>query len=186
MARRPLRRKALVAAAAPPLSRGPSGATVEGSIPAFAHAVNDSCPIDHDAAERAARALPGPLRRGLYFTVGWVSVVLGVIGIFVPLWPTTCFLLLAGWCFARSSPRAERWLHENRVFGKYIRDYREHGVISRRARATSVTTMWAVLGLSVVLLGGRLWVVALLLLVGGAVTLHLYSLPTARPEPATD
>lgn len=148
--------------------------------------MNESCPIDHAAAERAAGRLPGPLRRALYFAVGWVSVAMGVIGIFVPLWPTTCFLLLAGWCFARSSPRAERWLHENPVFGKYIRDYREHGVISRRARRTSVTTMWAVLGLSAVLLGGRLWAVAILALVGGAVTLHLYSLPTSHPEPAAD
>jgi uncharacterized membrane protein YbaN (DUF454 family) len=144
--------------------------------------VNESCPIDHDAAERAAQALPGPLRRGAYFATGAVSVVLGVIGIFVPLWPTTCFLLLAGWCFARSSPRAERWLHGNRVFGRYLRDYREHGVISPRVRLSSVTVLWVFMGLSAFLLWERAWAVALLVLVGVAVTVHLYSLPTAaRP-----
>lgn len=140
--------------------------------------MNDSCPVDHAAAERAARHLPGPLRRAVYFAVGATSVTLGVIGVFVPLWPTTCFLLLAGWCFARSSARAERWLHENRLFGRYLRDYRDHRVISARVRTTSVATMWAFMALSAVLLWERLWVVALLVLIGVAVTVHLYALPT--------
>jgi len=129
-------------------------------------------------------AVPGPIRRGVYFSIGAVSVTLGVIGIFVPVWPTTCFLLLAGWCFARSSRRAERWLHENRLFGRYLREYREEGIISSRVRKTSVATLWLFIGISAFLLAGRLWVVALLLLVAGAVTLHLYSLPTqARVQP---
>lgn len=130
--------------------------------------------------------LPGPLRRGVYFAVGAVSVTLGVIGIFVPLWPTTCFLLLAGWCFARSSRRAERWLHENRLFGRYLSDYRERGVISARLRTTSVATLWLFIGISGFLLASQLWVVALLLLVAIAVTAHLYSLPTPQPVSATE
>ena len=151
--------------------------------PVRAHPEPD-CPIDHDAAERAVDALPSPVRRGVYFSIGTISVALGVIGIAVPLWPTTCFLLLAAWCFARSSRRAERWLHENRVFGRYLRDYRERGIISSRVRRTSVTTLWIFIGLSAFFFAGRLWLVALLMLVAGAVTLHLYSLPTevARSE----
>jgi len=140
--------------------------------------VQKDCPVDHHTAERAVEVLPGPVRRGVYFSIGSVSVVFGVIGIFVPLWPTTCFLLLAGWCFARSSQRAERWLHENRLFGRYLRDYREHGIISPRVRTTSVATLWVFIGLSAFLLASRLWAVALLLLVAVAVTSHLYSLPT--------
>jgi len=136
------------------------------------------CPIDHDAAERAVDTLPGPIRRGVYFTVGAVSVVLGVIGILVPLWPTTCFILLAAWCFARSSKRAERWLYENRLFGRYLRDYREHGVISPRVRATTLATLWTFIGISALFFLQKLWVVALLLLVAVAVTLHLAALPT--------
>lgn len=139
--------------------------------------MHESCPIDHEAAERAAERLPGPVRRGVYFAVGSASVVMGVIGIVVPLWPTTCFLLLAAWCFARSSARAERWLHENRLFGRYLSDYRERGVISPRVRLTSVAVLWICIGVSAVLLA-RVWVIALLLLVAGAVTVHLYSLPT--------
>lgn len=141
--------------------------------------MNESCPVDHAAAERAAQALPGPLRRGLFFAVGAASVVMGVIGMFVPLWPTTCFLLLAGWCFARSSRRAERWLHENRLFGRYLRDYRERGVISARVRTASLSVMWLFMGVSAVALWQHLWAVALLVLVGIAVTVHLVALPSA-------
>lgn len=148
--------------------------------------MSQDCPIDHDAAERTVDRLPDPLRRGVYFTVGSVSVVLGVIGIVVPLWPTTCFLLLAGWCFARSSSRAERWLHENRLFGRYLKDYRERGIISSRVRHTSLAVLWIFIGISAFLLLSRLWAVALLLLVAIAVTAHLYSLPTESPVPSSD
>jgi uncharacterized membrane protein YbaN (DUF454 family) len=113
-------------------------------------------------------------------------VAFGVIGILVPLWPTTCFLLLAGWCFARSSPRAERWLHENPLFGKYLRDYRERGIISTHVRRTSLAVLWVFIGASAIMFMGRLWVVALLLLVASAVTAHLYSLPTEARAPAGD
>jgi uncharacterized membrane protein YbaN (DUF454 family) len=148
--------------------------------------LNQDCPVDHDAAERAVGKLPGPIRRFVYFSVGAVSVAFGVIGIFVPLWPTTCFLLLAAWCFARSSARAERWLYENRVFGKYLMDYRERGIISHSVRRTSLAVMWVFIGATAFLFVGRIWVVALLLLVAGAVTLHLYSLPTEARAPAVD
>jgi uncharacterized membrane protein YbaN (DUF454 family) len=148
--------------------------------------LNQDCPIDHDAAERAVGKLPGPLRRAVYFSVGAASVGFGVIGIFLPLWPTTCFLLLAAWCFARSSRRAERWLYENRVFGKYLEDYRERGIISRRARRNSVAVMWAFIGVSALLLVSRIWIVAMLLVIAAAVTLHLYSLPTEARTPAAD
>jgi uncharacterized membrane protein YbaN (DUF454 family) len=142
--------------------------------------LSQDCPVDHDAAERAVDTLPGPIRRGVYFGVGALSVVLGVIGMVVPLWPTTCFLLLAAWCFARSSQRAERWLYSNRLFGKYIEDYRERGVISSHIRLTTVVVMWVFMGSSAVLLSGRLWISGLLVLIGVAVTWHLYSLPVAE------
>lgn len=148
--------------------------------------MSQDCPIDHDAAERAVDRLPGPMRRGIYFVVGATSVVLGVVGIVVPVWPTTCFLLLAGWCFARSSPRAERWLHENRIFGRYLRDYRERGIISARVRRNSLLMLWGFIGLSALLVAERLWLVALLVIVAVVVTLHLYTLPTEARVASAD
>lgn len=148
--------------------------------------MQQDCPIDHDAAERAVDRLPGPVRRAVYFAVGSSSVVFGVIGMFVPVWPTTCFLLLAGWCFARSSPAAERWLHENRLFGRYLRDYRERGVISPRLKRASLVVLWTFIGASTFLVADRVWVVALLLIVATMVTLHLYTLPTEARAPSAD
>ncbi len=137
------------------------------------------CPINHDRVESAASTLPGPVRRTLYAGIGWVSVVAGVIGIFLPLWPTTCFLLLAAFCFARSSPRAERWLEENRLFGKYLEQYRRKGVVSSRVRRWAAISLWVSILVSSALVGvGRWWLIVILLLVATAVTLHLYSLPT--------
>ena len=148
--------------------------------------MSQDCPVDHDAAERAVEKLPDPVRRGLYFTVGAVSVAFGIVGVVVPLWPTTCFLLLAGWCFARSSPRAERWLYENRLFGRYLEDYKERGIISTRVRHASLVVLWFFIGISAFLFLGRVWVVALLLIVAAAVTVHLYSLPTEAQTSAAD
>ena len=120
-----------------------------------------------------------PARCGAASTwgIGALSVGAGIIGIVVPIWPTTCFLLLAAWCFARSSPRAERWLYANRVFGRYIAAYRERGVISTRVRRGAAIFLWSTILASAVFAAGHLWLVALLLLVAAAVTAHLYSLP---------
>ena len=136
------------------------------------------CPVDHEVAERALDGLRGPVRRVLYFSAGSLSVAAGLVGIVVPLLPTTCFLLLSGWCFSRSSRRAERWLYENSLFGRHLSDYRNRGIITSQVRRRSLTTLWVFIGLSAFLLAARLWVVALLLVVACAVTIHLYSLPT--------
>lgn len=161
-----------------------SDTNVMSSMPQLPHdrpvtsASSAQCPVDHRAAERAVRALPGPVRRGVYLGIGTLSVAAGIIGIVVPLWPTTCFLLLAGWCFARSSPRAERWLYGNRVFGRYLTAYRDRGVISTRVRRGATIFLWSAILVSAVFAVGHLWVVALLLLVAALVTAHLYSLPS--------
>lgn len=72
--------------------------------------------------------------RYLYLGLGWFFVALGVIGAFLPVMPTTIFLIIAAWCFARSSPELEAWLLNHRVFGATLRNWRERGAISRRAK----------------------------------------------------
>tara|TARA_B100002003_G_scaffold172448_1_gene160398 strand:+ start:159 stop:614 length:456 start_codon:yes stop_codon:yes gene_type:complete len=150
--------------------------------------MRNDLPIDYKRVERAVAVggLPGPIKRCVYFLIGAMSIVLGVIGIFIPLWPTTCFLLLAGWCFARSSLTAERWLHENQLFGHYLREYRERGIISSRVRYVSVATLWIFVSVSGFFLTSEVWAIALLLVVATAVTIHLYSLPTGRRSTTLD
>lgn len=76
----------------------------------------------------------GKFKRVVLLGLGGLAVALGVIGIFLPLLPTTPFLLLAGLCFSQSSPRFEAWLLEHSWFGPPIKDWRRNRVIRVRAK----------------------------------------------------
>ena len=99
---------------------------------------------------------------------------LAAIGVVLPLMPATCFLLASAWCFARSSPRLYHWLHHNRVFGKLLRDYRDHRMIPLRVKIASVAVLWVTIGATFAAVPNlvvRLIVVA----VGATVTAHVVS-----------
>ena len=123
--------------------------------------------------------MPG-VTRALLVVVGTLSVGLGVLGLFLPLLPTTPFLLLAAACYARSSRRFHRWLLGSRVLGKYISDYRERGGLLVKAKVTTLVLLWATLGVSGGLLVSTVPARLLLLLVGAGVTVHIVSLRTIR------
>ena len=88
------------------------------------------------------------LVRYLLVAVGWTSVGLGVIGIFLPVLPTTPFLLLAAACFARSSPRFYNWLVNHKRLGPWIRDYLEGNGIPLKGKVYAIGLMWASISLS--------------------------------------
>jgi len=75
--------------------------------------------------------------------LGWVCVALGVVGIALPVLPTTPFLLVAAWAFARSSPRFRDWLLGHRTLGPYVNDWNEHGAIPTRAKVLAIAVMSA-------------------------------------------
>ena len=79
--------------------------------------------------------------RIIYFCLGWVMVALGVIGLVMPLMPGAVFLIVAAWCFARSSPRFEAWLLDHPTLGKPLRDWRAAGAIPRPAKAMACAGM---------------------------------------------
>jgi hypothetical protein len=81
--------------------------------------------------------------------IGSIAVLLGVLGIFLPLVPTTPFLLLAAACYLRGSQRLHRWLMNNKVLGPYIRNIKEKRGISRRAKIATITLLWASVLLSI-------------------------------------
>lgn len=81
--------------------------------------------------------------RLVFLSAGWFFVALGVIGAFLPVMPTTPFLLLAVACFARSSPQLEAWLMNHRQFGPPLRNWREKRAISARAKTTAIALMAA-------------------------------------------
>jgi uncharacterized protein len=79
--------------------------------------------------------------RLLWLLAGWLALLLGMLGIFLPLLPTTPFVLLAAWCFARGSARCEAWLLNHRRFGPLVRDWRERRAVPLRAKQLAVLTM---------------------------------------------
>ncbi len=81
--------------------------------------------------------------RGLYFTAGIVLTGIGIVGAFLPWLPTTIFLIMAAWCFGRSSPRFEAWLLNHQQFGPPLRAWRSSGAIPRRAKYLAFTGMAA-------------------------------------------
>lgn len=125
---------------------------------------------------------PNALGRTVLMAAGWILVGVGVVGIFLPILPTTCFLLGAGWCFARSSPRFEAWLYENRLFGRYLRDYTESRILPQKIKIISLVMLWGSISFSIFLVPSTALRIALIT-VAAAVTLHLARLKTI-PETA--
>jgi uncharacterized membrane protein YbaN (DUF454 family) len=97
--------------------------------------------------------------------VGGLALALGVLGAFVPLIPTTIFLLIALWAFSRSSPRFHRWLYDHPRLGPPLRAWHEHRVISPRAKAAAVGLMAGGLVLAATVFATDGWVVGLAALV---------------------
>jgi uncharacterized protein len=79
--------------------------------------------------------------RILYLGLGWLFVGLGIIGVILPVMPTTPFILVAALLFAKGSPRAERWLMEHPLFGKQLSDWRDKGAIARPAKLLATGMM---------------------------------------------
>jgi uncharacterized protein len=113
--------------------------------------------------------------------VGTLALALGVIGIVVPLLPTTPFLLLAAACYARSSERMHRWLMSNRLLGEPIRNYRERRAVKLRVKVYAIVTLWLFIAASIVAIGG-FWLTLALAAIALAVTAHILRLQTIRPE----
>ena len=122
------------------------------------------------------------LRKALLIFLGTVCVGLGVLGMFLPLLPTTVFLLMAAYCYSRSSERFHTWLLSNRLFGSYISNYKSGQGISMRQKVSTITILWASIGLSIWLTSASFWITLLLIAIAIAVTLHLVLLKTHRPE----
>lgn len=121
-----------------------------------------------------------PAIRWLLLIAGWISLVLGLIGILLPVMPTTPFLLLAAACFLRSSPRFYHWLVNHRWLGPYLRLYLDGKGIPRRAKIGIITILWLTMTPTALLIVPWRWLSAVLLLIALAVSWYI----ARMPEPA--
>jgi uncharacterized membrane protein YbaN (DUF454 family) len=116
--------------------------------------------------------MKNPLSRHTYARVffivaGCIAVILGTIGVVVPGLPTTPFVLLASWCFYKSSPRLQAWLLQS-FLGKYIRDYKEKGGLTMRKRLYIIALMATMVSISTIFFIHS-WVIRWIVIVAGLI-----------------
>ena len=120
------------------------------------------------------------LLRAFLITSGSLAVGIGVVGIFVPLLPTTPFLLLAAACYIKSSPSLYKWLITNRYFGNYVRNYREGKGIPAKIKTYTIVILWLTICISAIFVD-HLHARIFLLLVAVGVTVHVLTMKTLKP-----
>jgi uncharacterized membrane protein YbaN (DUF454 family) len=130
--------------------------------------------------------MTGRVLKGLLIACGTLCVALGVLGIFLPLLPTTVFLLLAAACYARSSDRFYRRLVGSRWLGSYVRNHREGRGMTRAQKTSTLLLLWAGIGATMAWTVDALWLRLLLAAIAVGVTVHVVRLPafTVRAESA--
>jgi len=122
------------------------------------------------------------LKRRLLIGAGTLSTGLGIIGIFVPILPTTPFLLLAAACYMRSSERFYKWLTNNRIFGAYVRNYIEGRGMPARIKIFTILLLWLTIGLSITFGVQNTVIRIVLICVAIGVTVHVVLIKARKVE----
>ncbi len=133
-----------------------------------------------DDASSEKNIVHNRLVRGTLILAGTFFLGLGIIGIFVPILPTTPFLLLATACYARSSKRFYNWLLNNKWFGNYIRNYREGKGVPLKVKILSIFFLWITIIVSAVFVVTIIFIKVILILIAIAVTIHILSIRTLK------
>lgn len=117
--------------------------------------------------------------RFVFFAIGCLAVIAGLIGVVLPVLPTTPFLILAAACFARSSPRFEQWLVDHPTFGPPVRDWRENGAIGARAKLFAIIGIVLGFGIFIATVTPGLMMGLLVFMIMAGAATFVLSRPTA-------
>lgn len=128
------------------------------------------------------------IKKYAFTLLGGIFTGLALLGVFLPLLPTTPFLLLAAFFFLRSSEKHYRWLLNHRIFGKYLRNYLNNRSIPGRVKYGVLIVLWLTIALSVIVVLESSLLRICLIVIASAVTIHILSLKTDRSadEPDSD
>ncbi|MFX0025569.1 MAG: YbaN family protein [Candidatus Hermodarchaeota archaeon] len=121
------------------------------------------------------------LKRALYFIAGTLCLILGIIGIILPILPTTPFLLLTVACYLRSSERFYNWLLNSKILGSYIRNYKEGKGMPTKIKAFTISILWITILISFFLIP-IIWVRCILIIIAIAVTIHIILIKPKKSE----
>lgn len=116
----------------------------------------------------------------LLSALGLISLLLGIIGIFLPMLPTTPFLLLSAALFFRSSPSLYAWLLSHPHLGPYIKDFREHKAIPLRVKIVSVTLVWITLLYCTIFVASIWWLKLFFILLACGISVHILHYKTLK------
>lgn len=156
----------------------PSSPAPRPRSPAAAGSHSDARAVPGDAGPADVAVVANPVLRGALQGLGWLAVALGAIGVVLPGWPTTVWLLVAAFLFARSSPRFYRWLLNHRLFGPTVRDVRAGLGLPATTKAFAVSMIVLFAGSSSVLLLTRSWLGGLVAVAGAIGIAYVLRLPT--------
>ena len=137
---------------------------------------------DYSMKKSDEKKRAGHLTKGVLFVAGTIFLGLGILGIVLPLLPTTPFLLLAAACYARSSTRFHKWLLNNRWFGSYIKNYLEGKGIPLKVKVLSISLLWATIGYAAAFVVSTLLLRIILILIAIGVTIHILSTRTLKKK----
>lgn len=113
---------------------------------------------------------------------GTFFLLIGIIGIFIPILPTTPFLLLAAACYARGSEKFYNWLINNKWFGEYIKNYRERKGIPLSVKIISITILWITIAFSTFIIVSNLLIQIILIIIAIVITIHILTIKTKEKE----
>lgn len=116
------------------------------------------------------------------FFLGALSLLLGVIGAFLPILPTTPFLILAAYLFNKSSPRMHKWLLDLPQIGPAVKDWEQWGIIAPKAKKLATLSIIVVFSASLTLVPVAIWIKAVILLIGLSVLAFIWSRPSFPPQ----
>ncbi|RKR53128.1 hypothetical protein C7387_4265 [Yokenella regensburgei] len=116
------------------------------------------------------------MQRTILIIIGWLAVALGTLGVVLPLLPTTPFILLAAWCFARSSPRFHHWLLYRSWFGGYLRFWQQHKAMPKGAKPRAILLILVTFAVSLWLVK-MAWVRILLLVILSCLLFFMWRIP---------
>lgn len=122
------------------------------------------------------------VRRRLLIAAGTLCTGLGIIGVFVPILPTTPFLLLAAACYMRSSERFYQWLMNNRIFGAYVRNYIEGRGMPIRMKILTILLLWLAIGLTIAFGAQNIVIRIMLVCIAVGVTAHIVLIRKRKAE----
>jgi len=125
---------------------------------------------------------PSRLKKAIFIVAGTISLALGTVGIFLPILPTTPFLLFSAACYYKGSERMHRWLLNNKLIGSYIRNYNEGKGISPIGKALTLSLLWITICVSAFYVFNNHVLQIVLVAIAIAVTIHIIALPTFRKK----